>query len=317
MFDGVGDLAAARSLHGLDSPLRVEARIAAPKAVDWLGRKPKARVLNAFARSCNLISSDGEIVSFVSAEIGPGPFAVVVGELPDRAPEPWESITVRSEVQVSENRVQVGELIVVTDGAVLWNPRPIWDDVRQDFINRHRQSLAELLASQGLSADRLIPPAEGQLPGFHRSIDSAWRTLALGLKAGDSALCREGARGMAGLGNGLTPAGDDFLMGVFYAMWAKWASPRLRPLLEVMLDAASPRTTALSVTWLRAAARGEAAEPWHRLVEALADSDQGTLQTAAEGILVMGHSSGRDALAGFTAGLEALSKSSLGDRLID
>ena len=131
------------------------------------------------------------------------------------------------------------------------------------------------------------------------------------------ALCREGARGMAGLGNGLTPAGDDFLMGVFYAMWAKWASPRLRPLLEVMLDAASPRTTALSVTWLRAAARGEAAEPWHRLVEALADSDQGTLQTAAEGILVMGHSSGRDALAGFTAGLEALSKSSHGDRLID
>ena len=100
-------------------------------------------------------------------------------------------------------------------------------------------------------------------------------------------------------------------------MWAKWTSPRLKPLLEVMVDAASPRTTTLSTTWLRAAARGEAAEPWHRFVEALADSDQGTLQAAAERILVLGHSSGRDALAGFTAGLEALSKNTLGDRLID
>ncbi|MEJ2749006.1 MAG: DUF2877 domain-containing protein, partial [Anaerolineae bacterium] len=92
----------------------------------------------------------------------------------------------------------------------------------------------------------------------------------------------------AGRGGGLTPVGDDVLLGVLYGLWV-W-QPR-RDWMEMMVETAVPRTTTLSANFLRAAAAGEAVWQWHELVNGRAH--------AVTPILSIGHSSGSDAWAGF------------------
>ena len=100
---------------------------------------------------------------------------------------------------------------------------------------------------------------------------------------------------LAGLGHGLTPAGDDYLLGVMAALWLTG-----RPEMAVHIaQTAIPRTTALSAAFLQAAARGEFTEPWHALVEAWQAEDQPALMTTIARIAAFGATSGADALAGF------------------
>ena len=111
----------------------------------------------------------------------------------------------------------------------------------------------------------------------------------------------EGARALAGLGQGLTPAGDDFLMGAMYGLWATRNPDEARDLAELINEAAAPRTTSLSAAWLQAAALGEAAEPWHDLFNGIIVDNSRKIFAALSRILAIGHSSGADALAGFVA----------------
>lgn len=90
---------------------------------------------------------------------------------------------------------------------------------------------------------------------------------------------------MAGLGDGLTPAGDDILIG-YVAGLALFRHSE--DLARHIAERAARRTTALSATLLRHAARGEVPEPVHALVER---GDAGPLRR-------WGHSSGRHVLHG-------------------
>jgi len=114
----------------------------------------------------------------------------------------------------------------------------------------------------------------------------------------------EGALALAGLGSGLTPAGDDFLTGAM--LWAWLAHPVPAPFCRALVEAAIPRTTLLSAAFLRAAARGECSASWHGLLEALSEraeargaSWQLALHQAVQEIMAYGATSGADTLAGF------------------
>jgi hypothetical protein len=102
---------------------------------------------------------------------------------------------------------------------------------------------------------------------------------------------------LAGLGSGLTPAGDDFLMGVMLRAWLTHPEPE--PFCQQIVEIAVPRTTTLSAALLRAASRGECSAAWHTLLTALESGAQPQLEKAVQAILSHGHTSGADILAGF------------------
>ncbi len=85
---------------------------------------------------------------------------------------------------------------------------------------------------------------------------------------------------LAGRGDGLTPAGDDLLAG--YAAGLVLFQGRQSE-AHALAETAAIRTTALSATLLRHAARGEVPEPVHALLE---EGDPCPL-------LAFGHTSGR------------------------
>jgi hypothetical protein len=90
---------------------------------------------------------------------------------------------------------------------------------------------------------------------------------------------------LAGKGGGLTPAGDDLLAG--YAAGLVLFHGLHERALEIALEA-GPRTTALSATLLRHAARGELPEPAHAFLE----------YGDPRALCGFGHSSGRALLVG-------------------
>lgn len=92
-------------------------------------------------------------------------------------------------------------------------------------------------------------------------------------------------RALAGLGEGLTPAGDDVLIGYVagLALFRRWPD-----MAHHVAESAARRTSALSATLLRHAALGEVPEPVHALLE----------RGDASPLTHWGHSSGRHMLHG-------------------
>jgi hypothetical protein len=100
------------------------------------------------------------------------------------------------------------------------------------------------------------------------------------------------AHALLGLGSGLTPEGDDLLAGAAAAVAAlePWSADRRAAWLAAAAppDAAA-RTTKLSATLLGLAARGQAIEPVH----ALLDLEHDRWEPALARLERLGHSTGR------------------------
>ena len=120
--------------------------------------------------------------------------------------------------------------------------------------------------------------------------------------------------GLVGAGAGLTPSGDDALCGVLLALRAWGRSPEPFAAVVGAVARSLRRTNDLSASLLRAAAEGYAVPQVVSLVEALSRSESGAESgagrsvavTALEAVHAIGHSSGRDLVAGLVGALHSI-----------
>lgn len=101
---------------------------------------------------------------------------------------------------------------------------------------------------------------------------------------------------LAGLGPGLTPAGDDALAGLLLVLGAYDRA-------AAVAAADRARTNDIARPFLAWAARGQSIEPVHRL---LAAADAGGASAALADLLGFGHSSGADLAFGLRVALRAV-----------
>jgi hypothetical protein len=264
-------------------------------------RRPSSsgRVLAVFEDVCDLVFSAETVVALVTPGVGNGPLNIVV----DGGGCIFASVEPGLPVRLEGDRLRVGELEVILDEAKVWEPRPAWEDLRLHTaaITARLPSLRALCVDQapvGSLLDLLRgrspedPPGDDVLATARRAADA----LRAGW-AGDQALLVEGATQLAGLGNGLTPGGDDFLASAMLGAWLGHSAPG--GFCRTLAGSAAPCTTTLSAAFLRAAARGECGEAWHALLAALSQRSDAGLAEAVRGVLTHGATSGADTLAGF------------------
>ena len=114
-------------------------------------------------------------------------------------------------------------------------------------------------------------------------------------------------RRLIGLGVGLTPSGDDFLVGYLAGLWstACGKSSRLAFLRSIgarMCEDAR-NTNVISRVYLLAASKGHVSEPLAVLVQHLATSlNQASVLGATKAALSIGHTSGADGVLGLLLG---------------
>lgn len=122
------------------------------------------------------------------------------------------------------------------------------------------------------------------------------------LEVGDRTGAAESAARLIGLGPGLTPSGDDVLVGIEAALHAV-GHPAAGFLAPALGDVAE-RTTDVAATFLRHAAAGEFAERVHTLLASLLGSDDETIPAAIDRAVAWGATSGMDCLLGVLVGLD-------------
>jgi hypothetical protein len=109
-----------------------------------------------------------------------------------------------------------------------------------------------------------------------------------------------------GLGHGLTPSGDDFVGGIFFALAHAprddWAAdlPAVRARVR---EAARTSTNVISAALLDDLIDGASYACLHDLLAALHDDDRCAMARASERLLCVGASSGADMLAGLLLAL--------------
>lgn len=107
---------------------------------------------------------------------------------------------------------------------------------------------------------------------------------------------------LVGRGPGLTPAGDDALLGYLLARRAL-DEPESRAAAALILRAARARTGDPARAFLRWAAKGEAPEPAAFALAALLTADGPALAPAVRRLTAFGSSTGRAILTGLVGGL--------------
>jgi hypothetical protein len=105
---------------------------------------------------------------------------------------------------------------------------------------------------------------------------------------------------LIGLGAGLTPSGDDFLVGALGLLDALAERKVHAALARAIADVSPASTSALSHCFLRAAAAGHCGEHLHC---AVASVISGKPDAAIAAVRNIGHSSGWDMLAGIVTTL--------------
>jgi hypothetical protein len=115
------------------------------------------------------------------------------------------------------------------------------------------------------------------------------------------------ATSLVGLGPGLTPSGDDFLVGFLSSLQVmEDQSQRIAAFAERLrstLGDAVSQTTFLSREFLCYACQGDYAEPFHKLYAAATALDQQKTLAAVTWFMGIGHTSGSDGLSGILYGL--------------
>jgi hypothetical protein len=260
-----------------------------------------------FEKACNIESNTGEVISLVGSEVGDGPLNIIVPAIPFKM-----HVRVGMRVAIRGSRLVFKDLVVEVNGARTWDPVPPWktiqralnDDTR--FIDLIVKTLRED-SPAGSLAKLVVNGETPDSPTSNLILDRARSPAAIlsrALLTGDLERCVEGVHGLAGLGEGLTPSGDDFMLGCILAVWAADLKQSQGLLVSRIPSEAAERTSSLSASWLRAAARGECSAAWHRLFASLLGSDSYEIRAAVKRLISEGHTSGADALAGFVCTLQ-------------
>jgi hypothetical protein len=209
-------------------------------------------------------------------------------------------LDVNSPVSISSTDLRVGDIRFSHDQARAWNPTVTWDDLRLDKVMYSLpliESSLKSVAPKGSFFDML----DGDdLTEWQIVAQSAWPNLKSGIQDFDKSVIIGSVHKLAGLGEGLTPAGDDFLLGVIYSLWIL-GDASAQVIIRLIVTEAMPRTTRLSAAWLNAAGSGEAGLMWHWFLKAIQTGNEQDITSLARRIAAVGHTSGADALAGFIA----------------
>jgi hypothetical protein len=212
-----------------------------------------------------------------------------------------------------------------------WEPRPAVEERRwcRMTVVQHGHLLARYLADQhqqhglgSLAGPLLLKQSVPKTP-LERLALPQLRLLARASWQLDRAGVEVAANGLAGLGPGLTPAGDDALGGfaAVMALLSPYLSADAVPrkhIAETLMTIARSRTTKLSAVLLAHAACGEVSEQLGQMLLALALPTEQfeTVLQAAQRVLAFGATSGSDTLLGVLLGLQTL-EGSISDDLAD
>jgi len=178
-----------------------------------------------------------------------------------------------------------------------------WRRAWQTLNERQIRSGAEIIAQD------LFLSGETIRAGVSRKAGEAMRNLFEATQRYDMTSVSS-VRALIGLGAGLTPSGDDLLVGYLAGLWCSVLDKSERVQFVSNLGKAvirlSCQTNDISRTYLYHASRGQVSSPLTNLAEAICRGENSDrLITTIKSAMQVGHTSGMDVVSGLLVGLAA------------
>jgi Protein of unknown function (DUF2877) len=264
-------------------------------------RHAGARLAGLFSRSLHL-EADGDFLCIGCESIGRGPLNAVMD------PADWSSIDMGSALGTAallhRDTIHIGRNTIHTGHAAPWRPSAWPRDYSCDQLALAVQRCMAMAGNQAPS-DGLARLALGLCGPDASALARVARPRLRRLQAWLAGQTAEPPVDLLGLGPGLTPSGDDVLVGVLLALHATRQWTHARAITRAIAKAAPLATTELSGACLRAAAEGLGCEILHATIGALLVDDANALTRTLTALGAIGHTSGWDAFAGAVCVLQA------------
>lgn len=185
--------------------------------------------------------------------------------------------------------LKVGALVLDARGARVWRPAP--------------PACAHARVADPFPAHR------GALRAAERRTGGLLCALELALAGAYAADVADRVAALVGLGPGLTPSGDDALVGLLAVLHRLAPGDARAGLLRRAVEAQLHRTGDVSAHYLGLAAAGHAGERLVALCDALSAGTRSGVEAAAAAVVATGATSGADALLGVVSGLRLVAAS--------
>ena len=279
---------------------------AVPRRIARAGDDP-LRVQSIYRSVINITTADG-LLTVASPEGGGLPNGILADLGPD-----WRAIGLHSGMAVSASdanlRVPDAGLEIHFDRASRWSPRfqSSAGGAYAAAARWRRRTVATRTIARACASPRgfgamLRDDVSHDPLGIAHLARPMLPGLVVALETGDRSLAAAMATGLIGLGPGLTPSGDDVLVGIEAALHA--LPQRSAGFLALAVDDVEGRTSELAATLLRHAGAGEFAERLHTLLAALLGPDDEAIPAAIDRAVAWGATSGTDCLFGVLVGLD-------------
>jgi hypothetical protein len=267
-------------------------------------------VHSVFNRTVNIQSlENGELYTVACQEIDNGPNTLVIQV------ECFQSLnlSINDHVYAEKNVLQIANKLVVTvDKAKLWGSMLPKYPQDVETLNRNLTKMKAYIDNYGIGggmkkSNHSSTPFEIELS---RMLEERTGLLLTELFNNRMSVSIEKASKLIGLGPGLTPSGDDFLVGLFTVLnIQKNHRHPLKDFCKEVVKLAKPLTNDISYMAMQKASIGKVRESIISLVNSILYGTEEDLILSLNKVLKIGSSSGTDIALGIVAGLEVQIKS--------
>ncbi len=263
----------------------------------------RGRVHSVFARVVNVSLPDGTLLTLASREVDDAPDTLVV----NLRSFDGTGVAVGVPVAAHDRVLAVGRNLAIRfAGASPWVPLLPWYPAHDAPLRRNLEALREHVAGIDAGPDRGVPPSSAVATAAAARLAQHATALGHALARADVEAARAEGEALVGLGQGLTPSGDDLLLGLFAVLNLPGGPCEpFRDLGRQIVARAAHCTHAISLCALRAAAEGRVRARVVALLSALTSGERETTLGALRAVLAIGSTSGRDIVAGIVLGIEA------------
>lgn len=294
-----------------------------------LTSESRAAVTGLTSRGIFLLTPASHIL-FVSFEMHRGPLTITLAERSsensafDRGNDlsrydlafPLPSIQMGSPARLTPCQIAFvdADIAIAVDVDSAWQPGPPPDPIRSHHnqLQTLKHVAREVVLTKGaVGFSDLLPSLLGESATAAAASDVLSPVLRLreSLRNGEWAEAAETMSRLLGLGRGLTPSGDDLILGLLLALNRqpvkrprRGAFAGIEMLNRLVIEQAYKKTTALSANLIECAANGEADERLIAAVDGIL-TGQPDLSECVRHLSDWGASSGVDALVGIAIAL--------------
>lgn len=275
-------------------------------------------VQGVFHRALNCVDERNGLLTIATSVYGNGPFGVSV-ETADGFSFIDVGVKIGQQVQIDRNaiRIPLAPLEISLKHAVIWHCSPpvkiqsyqaIFDIgnnlqiAHKTAVNSQLESgLAPLLNHlDGILSGDLLE--NQKLPLLCRFSVKHLVGISRGIQHSDSKMLNKAVLPLIGLGCGLTPSGDDILMGVIGALslFSDWQDIRrlCDGLSDVIASSVHGRTTFVSASYLEYAKKGFQSEALGDFLSSIVNGSGHKVFESSKRLLMFGHTSGHEIVLG-------------------